>query len=101
MASFSLKRISFGATSNRGRRATMNDAAMTGVLNAYRTAFGKISDGAGGVRDMTDDEVTDKMFDDAIQRWMNKAAEGARDVAAAAATSAIQVVVPTTTQDNT
>jgi hypothetical protein len=92
MAAFKMIRQSYGAQPNRGRKATMNDAAMLKVFDAYRQLYG-----AG----LTDDEVTDKMFDELLT---NITKIGDREAKLAAAKTASEAVAPINapiTSDNT
>jgi major membrane immunogen (membrane-anchored lipoprotein) len=101
MAAFVFKRTSFGATANRGRKATMNDASMTKVLNAYKANYGQIKDEDSGVmRDMTDDEVTDKIFDGILQGLVNAGDAQAKIVAAKTASDAVTPISAPIVADN-
>lgn len=92
MAAFVFKRIGYGS-GIRGRRGIIPDAAMASVLSAYKTLYGTPA--------MTDDEVTDKMFDDLIQQLAEKANAQARLSAAKTASDAVTPIAPTVASDNT
>lgn len=52
--------ISFSATSLTAKSFTLSPADVARVLAALRANYGTVSDGAGGQRAMTDQEVFDK-----------------------------------------
>jgi hypothetical protein len=92
MAAFVIKRTSFGATANRGRKATMNDAAMTKVIAAYREVYGA---------EFTDDEVTDKIFDSLLIGLASAGDKDAKIKAAKTASDAVAPISSVITSDNT
>jgi hypothetical protein len=107
MAAFSFKRTGFGS-GNRGRKGTINDTAMSAVLAAYKSAYGQIPSGPPDsqtgivpMRDMTDDEVTDKLFDGLIQGLADQANADVKIKAAKTATDAITPIAPVLAGDNT
>lgn len=108
MAAFVMKRLSFGASGPRGRRAALNDANMTKVLDAYRAAYGQVAavlDAQGAVvtpaRAYTDDEITDKIFDGLLQGLVDQGNAQARITASKTASDAVAAVSVTPTSDNT
>lgn len=84
--------ISFAATGLVTRSKTISAGDVTRVLNAYKTIAGQVSDGAGGFRDRTNQEVFDWFVDN---RVLARIQEDVRNVEGDAANKAILPVVLT------
>lgn len=83
--------LTFTATSLTPRAKTISVGDTTRLLNAYRTIYGQVSDGAGGLRDRTDQEIFN-IFADGIYNYMQ---ETVRNVERDAAAKVINPIVLT------
>lgn len=55
--------IALSATSLTTRTKTISAGDTTRLLNAYRVIYGQVPDGAGGMRDRTNQEIFDRFSD--------------------------------------
>lgn len=55
--------LSFAATGLVTRSKTISAGDTTRLLNAYKLSLGQVSDGAGGLRDRTNQETFDAFVD--------------------------------------
>ncbi len=55
--------LSFSATGLTTRSKTISAGDTTRLLDAYKLALGKVSDGSGGLRDRTNQETFDAFVD--------------------------------------
>lgn len=79
--------LTFTATSLTPRAKTISVADTTRLLNAYRTIYGQVPDGIGGMRDRTDQECLN-IFADGLFNYIQETVRNVeRDTAA-------KVVVP-------
>lgn len=83
--------LTFTATSLIPRVKTISAGDTTRLLNAYRTIYGQVSDGIGGMRDRTDQEIFN-IFADGIYNYMQ---ETVRNVERDAAAKVINPIVMT------
>lgn len=70
--------ITITASGLTARSKTISTAHTTRLLAAYRVRYGQVSDGAGGMRDMTDQEVFNA-FADGLFRGMIGVVRSAED----------------------
>lgn len=92
MAAFSMKRTGLGA-GPLARKVTISGADMSALLADRREAFGKVLDVDGTtMRDMTDDEVTVRLFDLTLQAIVGQASANIREKAARVASAAVQAI---------
>lgn len=64
---------------------TIPNAQISRVQTAVRAAFGQVPDGTGGMRDMTDEELVEKLRQDVIQTIKGMVIQHERSAAIAAA----------------
>lgn len=83
--------ISFSATGLTARTKTITAGDTTRLLDAYRVIYGKVPDGAGGMRDRTNQEIFD-VFADGLFKSIQ---EQVRNAEGNTAMNAISVIVLT------
>ncbi len=76
--------LTLTATGLTQRSKTISAADTTRMLNAYRVLYGKVSDGAGGMRDRTNQEIFDLLADALFSYMRSTVKEVERGVAAQA-----------------
>lgn len=84
--------LTFTATGLTARSKTISAGDVTRVLNAYKIIAGQVSDGAGGFRDRTNQEVFDWFVDN---RVLSRILEDVRNFEGDAANKAVLPVVLT------
>jgi hypothetical protein len=105
MAAFVFKRTGY-PPGPRGRKGTISDAAMASILSAYRNVYGQVvktpatAEAPAVMRDMTDDEVTDKIFDGIIQGLAEQGNANAKITAAKAAEAGVSEINVVVAADN-
>jgi hypothetical protein len=67
------------------RSKTITAAHLTRFVTAFRAIYGKVSDGAGGMRDRTDAEVATAVCEGIFKGWQAAVLRYEKDVAARAA----------------
>lgn len=78
--------ISLALTSVITRSKTISPAHATRVLDAYRVIFGQVSNGAGGLRARTDQEVFDALADSLFNEVITATVQREADTAKASIT---------------
>lgn len=74
--------LTFSATSLTPRAKTISAGDTTRLLNAYRTIYGQVPDGVGGMRDRTDQECLN-VFADGLFNYIQETVKNVeRDAAA-------------------
>lgn len=84
--------LTFTASGLTARSKTISAGDVTRVLSAYKTLAGQVSDGAGGLRDRTNQEIFDWFVDN---RVLARILEDVRNVEGDAANRAVLPVVLT------
>lgn len=62
--------ISIAATGVTTRSKTISTNDTQRLLNAFRKVYGQVSDGAGGMRDMTDQEIFNRFADGVFESFI-------------------------------
>lgn len=78
---------------NQTKVFTASNGDATRMLTAMKAYFGKVSDGAGGVRDMTDAEVIDAIFADVIATLKQRTLVQERKAAQTASVDSLAPIV--------
>ncbi len=107
MATIVFKRAGYGVNGPIGRRMTLADAQLAKVLAPYKISYGQVPSGPADpvtgvvpMRDMTDDEVTIKIFDGLLQGLLDQGNAHARSIAGQPARDAVVNMVAASMSDN-